>query len=169
METTRWGIRRRRKGLTTAIPAGSLFLAAMSHMAIYQNYMDFTNDIGMHLFTYGQRDRMRTLFAPGGVRNPLLSSKVPVALADSSDGMGQPAVGITTFPNPAMSGVTVNLADPSSIGGLLEVYDQMGRQVSTLRITSTQLQMDVSSWSAGMYYIRVILGGKAVAGKLIKI
>jgi hypothetical protein len=136
---------------------------------LYQDYMDFTNDIGMHLFTYGQRDRMRTLFVAGGYRYPLLSSNVPVALADSTWGGDQPAIAITTFPNPAVSGVTVSLADPSSIGGLLGVYDQLGRQVLTMRITSMQLQLDVSSWSAGMYFIRVSEGGKAVSAKLIKI
>jgi hypothetical protein len=123
----------------------------------------------MHLFTYGQRDRMRTLFVAGGYRYPLLSSNVPVALADSTWGGDQPAIAITTFPNPAVSGVTVSLADPSSIGGLLGVYDQLGRQVLTMRITSMQLQLDVSSWSAGMYFIRVSEGGKAVSAKLIKI
>ncbi|HXB35762.1 MAG TPA: M43 family zinc metalloprotease [Puia sp.] len=136
---------------------------------LYQDYMDFTNDIGMHLFTYGQRARMRTLFVEGGFRYPLLSSNVPVALADSTWGGDQPAISITTFPNPAVSGVTVNLADPSSVGGLLEVYDQVGRQVLTMRVTSMQLQLDVSSWSAGMYFIRVSEGGKAVSAKLMKI
>jgi hypothetical protein len=131
--------------------------------------MDFTNDIGMHLFTYGQRDRMRALFVSGGFRYPLLSSNVPVAVTDLTEGGDHPGIGITTFPNPAVSGVTVTLADPSSVGGLLEVYDQLGRQVLTMRITSTQLQLDVSSWSAGMYFIRASEGGKAVVGKLIKI
>src|ERR1700761_8268291 len=41
---------------------------------MYQNYMDFTDDLGMHMFTYGQRDRMRVLFNSGGFRNAILSS-----------------------------------------------------------------------------------------------
>ncbi|HLX66185.1 MAG TPA: zinc-dependent metalloprotease [Puia sp.] len=136
---------------------------------LYEDYMDFTNDIGTHLFTYGQRDRMRALFVSGGFRYPLLSSNIPVAVTDLTEGGDQRAISISTFPNPAVSGVTVILADPSSVGGLLEVYDQLGRQVLTMRITSTQLQLDVSSWSAGMYFVRVGEGGKSVVGKLIKI
>jgi hypothetical protein len=137
---------------------------------LYMDYMDFTNDIGMHLFTYGQRDRMRTLFAPGGFRNPLLSTTVPIAVTDSTAVLREGAPGgITLFPNPAVSSVTINLADPSSMGGLLEVYDQVGRQVLTMRITSTQLLLDVSSWSAGMYFIRVSGAGKPIAGKLLKV
>jgi hypothetical protein len=136
---------------------------------LYMDYMDFTNDIGMRLFTYGQRDRMRTLFAPGGFRYPLLSSTVPVAVTDSAAASAEaPAGAIAIFPNPAVSGATIQLTDPSYVGGLLEVYDQFGRQVLTMRITSMQLRLDVSSWSAGMYFIRMNGGGKAVAGKLLK-
>jgi hypothetical protein len=39
-----------------------------------QNYMDYSDDGCMNLFTQGQKDWMRALFAPGGARESLLSS-----------------------------------------------------------------------------------------------
>jgi hypothetical protein len=42
---------------------------------MYMNYMDLTSDACMNLFTQGQKARMRALFAPGGQRYALLSSK----------------------------------------------------------------------------------------------
>ncbi|MCB0598047.1 MAG: zinc metalloprotease, partial [Phaeodactylibacter sp.] len=39
-----------------------------------QNYMDYSEDICMNLFTQGQKTRMRALFEPGGFRASLLSS-----------------------------------------------------------------------------------------------
>jgi hypothetical protein len=135
---------------------------------LYQDYMDFTNDIGMHLFTYGQRDRMRALFVAGGFRYPLLSSNVPVAVTDSAVN-DDARDGITTFPNPAMGEVTVQLADPSSMGGLLQVYDQMGRKVEEIRITSSEMQLNVSGLAAGVYFIRVSGGKVPMAGKLVKV
>ncbi len=39
-----------------------------------QNYMDYSDDSCMNLFTQGQKTRMRALFAPGGFRASLLSS-----------------------------------------------------------------------------------------------
>jgi hypothetical protein len=113
---------------------------------------------------------MRSLFVQGGFRYPVLSSTVPVAETDSvASATASAAGGISAFPNPAVSGVTIKLADPSSVGGLLEVYDQLGRRVLTMRITSTELQLDVTSWSVGIYFIRVGGGKNGETAKLVKI
>ncbi len=42
--------------------------------AMVQNYMDYSDDACMNLFTQGQSDRMNALFAPGGARASLVSS-----------------------------------------------------------------------------------------------
>jgi hypothetical protein len=136
---------------------------------LYMDYMDFTDDIGMHLFTYGQRDRMRSLFVPGGFRYPILSSTVPVAVDSVVSVVGDEGGGITAFPNPAVTGVTVKLTDPAYLGGLLEVYDQLGRKMAEVRITSLVLQLDVSAWTGGVYFIRVGGGKNGETAKLVKI
>ncbi len=46
-----------------------------------QNYMDYSDDSCMNLFTQGQKDRMRAVLEPGGVRRSL-------ALSDKCDGGG---------------------------------------------------------------------------------
>ena len=141
---------------------------------MYMNYMDFTDDIGMHLFTHGQRDRMRTLFAPGGFRYSLLSSPAAVAPASSvaqstSQGMGI-SFGPSVYPNPASGVVTVNLNGSIPVGGLLDVYNQTGQLVKSIRVTQTILTLDVSGLAGGVYFIRPENGALGEAPiKLVKL
>jgi Pregnancy-associated plasma protein-A/Secretion system C-terminal sorting domain len=125
---------------------------------MYMNYMDFTDDIGMHMFTYGQRDRMRALFAPGGYRYPLLTS--PAATAPT----GEPAEVLSrsgnfpaadVFPNPASSYVSINLKDPAQVGSLLSVYTLTGQVIMAERITQSSFQLNVSGLAAGLYFIHL--------------
>ena len=41
---------------------------------MFMNYMDYTDDACMNIFSTGQKNRMRASLAPGGFRNSLLSS-----------------------------------------------------------------------------------------------
>jgi hypothetical protein len=129
---------------------------------MYMNYMDFTDDVGMHMFTNGQRDRMMALFAAGGPRYPLLSS--PAATAPPGEPAVTPAsptIGAASlYPNPASSYVSINLTDASQIGALLEVYNQMGQIVMATRITQTNFQLNIGGLAGGLYFIR--LGNNAI-------
>ena len=48
--------------------------AACGTTDMVQNYMDYSDDACMNLFTQGQSDRMNALFAPGGARASLVNS-----------------------------------------------------------------------------------------------
>jgi hypothetical protein len=138
------------------------------------DYMDFTDDIGMHLFTYGQRNRMRTLFAEGGARSALLASNalsgspIPGGLTTTGPSSGindGPALRI--YPNPAVNLVSVNISDGACVGSLLEVYDQVGQRLMTTRITGPSFQLNVAGLPRGLYYIRVNGSGMKSA-RLVK-
>jgi hypothetical protein len=136
---------------------------------LYMDFMDFTDDIGMHLFTNGQRDRMRSLFLPGGFRAPLLTANIPVAVEDSAPKVVAAAEVLTAWPNPAVNQVTVGLSDPGCIGGLLEVYDQLGRKVVVVRVTALSQTIDVSGWTSGVFFVRLVGGTKSGVIKIMKI
>ncbi len=143
---------------------------------LYMDYMDFTDDIGMHMFTYGQRDRMHTLFDQGGFRYPLLSTNALIAssLIISKDSLlaaaeGIVPQGINVYPNPATSNVSVTLNDGACTGSLLDVYNQVGQKVMTTRITSLSLNLDVSSLAKGLYFIRVNDGKPHDIARMMKL
>jgi hypothetical protein len=160
------------QGPTYGDPSGIILSCGNTKYGnLYMDYMDFTDDAGMHLFTYGQRDRMRTLFAPGGFRYALLSSNVPVA-ADSAAGTtvtNEAGAGMTIYPNPAVSLVTVQLTNPDCLGGVLVLYNQLGQRVMTMRVTALTVQLDLSTLTKGIYFVRVSDGKNGETGKLVRI
>ncbi|HTI92022.1 MAG TPA: M43 family zinc metalloprotease [Puia sp.] len=138
---------------------------------LYMDYMDFTDDLGMHLFTYGQRDRMRSLFAEGGFRQPLLNSATgAVSTGSIGGGVTVPGtgevVGVDLHPNPAMSTLSVNLQGMARIGGMLEVYNQVGMKVMAVRITALSFSLNLSRLTGGVYFVRTEGGGSSRFVKL---
>lgn len=67
-------------------PAGRVSCGSVD---MYQNYMDYSNDVCMNLFTQGQKNRMRAVLAAGGFRRSLaLSDKCGGATAPTcTDGI----------------------------------------------------------------------------------
>ena len=124
---------------------------------LYMDYMDFTDDAGMHLFTYGQRDRMRALFAPGGFRYALLSSTglAPGTVVGPLPSVPSGSASIRLQPNPVIGPVWIISADASNTGAVLDIFNMMGQKVMTSRITGITFQLDISSLPKGIYFIHV--------------
>ncbi|MGH2552498.1 MAG: M43 family zinc metalloprotease [Chitinophagaceae bacterium] len=124
---------------------------------MYMNYMDFTYDACLNLFTNGQKIRMSSLFAPGGFRNPMLSSK----------GLSQPLIfeipepesdpqwlHPQLYPNPAASIIKLDVAyDSRWVGNLVRVLNLQGQTVLQKQINSKILQIDINNLQAGIYFL----------------
>ncbi|MGZ3881801.1 MAG: M43 family zinc metalloprotease, partial [Flavisolibacter sp.] len=136
---------------------------------MYMNYMDFTNDACMNLFTTGQKERMLVLFKDGGPRNLLLSST----------GLNKPWVtdsplpSATTFklyPNPTKGELVLDFQyDSDWIGSTVSIVNLNGMTISKFLVTSKVQQVDVSKLPAGMYFIKAEKGSQKLRDKFIKL
>jgi len=155
---------------TTGCP--STFISTCNNGSLgdmYMNYMDFTNDACMNLFTEGQKQRMLALFKSGGPRNLLLSST----------GLNKPWVtespvpAATTFklyPNPTKGEIVVDFQyNPDWIGKTVSVVNINGAVISKFTITSRIQQVDVSSLAPGMYFIQGENGSQKLRNKFIRL
>jgi hypothetical protein len=140
---------------------------------MYMNFMDFTDDVCMNMFTIGQRKRARTIFETGGPRNSILYSKglnvsmiETAALPDFYPKWYYAQV----YPNPAVTSIKVYFDyDGRWIGKKLQILDMSGRVVLNKTIGSKIETIDVSRLNAGVYFIRAEKDGEKLSTKFIKL
>lgn len=175
-------------GFTSGCP--TYFLSSCNNGTqgdMYMNYMDFTNDACMNLFTHGQKTKMRSLFAAGGSRRKILTSKgldaptveeapVVAAPAPIDTVATKPATPetrvdvakVALYPNPAADWITVTLPDASWIGKELQVVGMNGGVAKKVIITSLQQKVALNGLATGMYFIQGFANGNRITEKFIK-
>jgi len=146
------------QGANRGCNTGEKFSCGTSaHGDMYMNFMDFSDDACMYMFTKGQRQRMRTLFEAGGPRNSLLYSP-----ALSGEGLKLPlppeeqtGFEIQLYPNPASSSIMVQLDGNNSLGKKMYICNHLGQIIKMLVVTAKLQQIDISALHAGLYFIQL--------------
>ncbi len=143
--------------------------AANPHGDMFMNFMDFTNDASMMMFTQGQVKRMRSLFDAGGMRKSILSSKAlgepyvvaPPTAASNNVVVSVPAQGVAApsaklFPNPATDRITISSEHERSItGSTFSIHSADGRVVQSGLVSSNNFSLNISSFRRGIYFVRI--------------
>jgi hypothetical protein len=136
---------------------------------MYMNYMDFTNDACMNLFTLGQKQRMLTLFNNGGPRHLLLTS-TGLDKPWVTESPVVPAAKFNLYPNPTKGTIVLDFQyNPDWIGKTVSVVTINGAVISKFTITSKIQQVDVSSLAPGMYFIQGENGSQKLRDKFIRL
>ncbi|HYM92851.1 MAG TPA: T9SS type A sorting domain-containing protein [Chitinophagaceae bacterium] len=141
---------------------------------MYMNYMDFTNDACMNLFTEGQKERMRALFDSGGVRSSILYSTglntaliFEASLPDNPPQWLHPQV----YPNPANNVLNLDVAyDTRWIGKIMTISNLQGQTVMQFVINSKLQKIDISKLQSGMYFLSAKKeDGPSIKEKFVKL
>jgi hypothetical protein len=139
---------------------------------MYMNYMDFTDDACMNMFTNGQKERARILFEQGGPRQDILNSKGltnssldPAALPDFYPRWMEARL----YPNPAYNIITINVEyDDRWLGEELQVIDANGRVMIRKIIHAKKQELDISRLLPGIYFIRASKEDNRIQSKFVK-
>ncbi len=125
---------------------------------MYMNYMDFTNDACINMFTQGQKARMRALFQQGGPRYSLLTSTglarplfSTIPLPEEQDPKWLKPV---LYPNPASTELMLDLNyDNRWIGKTIFISNLQGQNVMNVVITSKNQRINLNNIQAGVYFL----------------
>lgn len=138
---------------------------------MYMNYMDYTNDACMNLFTNGQKQRMLALFNANGPRYSLLSSKglnqawiaeAPVEAPLKSS--------FTFYPNPTNGEMILDFEyNASWIGKTISIVNINGVVVSKIQVSSKSQKLNLSQLHPGMYFIQGENDDQKIREKFIKL
>lgn len=144
-----------------------------SYGDMFMDYMDFTDDACMNMFTQGQKNEMRSMFALGGSRNSFLNSFV----CDSSLAQGGPLpedsttgnADISVYPNPFSNQVTISYKNAAGITGkTVKIYDVTGKLFFIQILTSQNTSITLNRIPYGIYFLKIEGDNKSEVFKLIK-
>lgn len=124
-----------------------------------ENYMDYSADACMNLFTQCQADKMRSAIAR--YRGTLVSADNLVAtncqsIADTLDAVGD----LLVFPVPATDNLEVFPISANGIPAAYRVFDPAGRLMVSGTVSNTRapFNIDLTTFSNGIYVLEVTAG-----------
>jgi hypothetical protein len=136
---------------------------------MYMNYMDYTSDACMNLFTIGQRNRMRTLFFTGGPRYSLLFSKgIGQAWNFTLPQEIQKPVEVLLYPNPVKHDLFINLGEDWK-NKELRITDISGNILMYFQFVSQKQIINLSRLKPGMYILCGELNGAMIREKFVRL
>lgn len=145
---------------------------------MFMNFMDFSDDACMNMFTIGQQQKMRSLFATGNARNSFLTSFAcdstliqagPIGGNTDTPQVAAKADVYKVFPNPA--GATLNVTytpGAEMVNKTVRVFSAVGVNVITTQLTKANTSINVSQLAPGIYVVIIGEGSNKFITKIVK-
>jgi hypothetical protein len=132
---------------------------------MWQNYMDYTDDAGMCLFTAGQVQRMQATL--NGPRDSIRFSPAVWPAAVRQIDLNR---AVSVYPSPSTGTVYLKFNGISGKTGI-RVFDISGNQVygQVLESSDTAASVDLSGFSGGIYFFEIKCENSQVYRKIVLI
>lgn len=143
---------------------------------MFMNFMDFTNDACMNMFTHGQKQKMRGAFALGNPRNSFLNSfacdstlATGGPLPNDTMPVAKPQGGIQLYPNPVQSVLNILPVNEYQLAGkTCSVYSLQGKLLIQQKMTANNEKINMSALSSGLYILKIGDGAEKMTFKVVK-
>jgi hypothetical protein len=131
-----------------------------------QNYMDYSHDSCMNVFTNGQKARMYSFLYTDSLRLGLFTSNAgcnPLGIAQQAtfDQF------FNVYPNPADGIVNVSYFGQWSSDMNVDILDITGKTIGTVNVTAYSYQIDMSNYAAGTYTLLFRGEGGTAAKRIV--
>lgn len=132
-----------------------------------ENYMDYTNDTCMNIFTQDQKERMLAVLQNSPRRASLVTSTVcQTQLANPTFNLFQ---SINLYPNPASDFVAISVPSGLELPDMFTVYNSLGQVLASKKVTATNdLTIATSGYSNGIYFVKISKGNESKTLRFIK-
>lgn len=138
-------------GPTRGCPSGVIATCSSGAAGnMYMNFMDFTNDDCVNMFTAGQVNKMHELFQTGGAREALLYSNKAANSTEENNSALDLAVDV--YPNPAVEELNIKSI---YLGKSLRIYNHLGQLCKQITINKTVEKLNVRELRPGLYFISI--------------
>ncbi len=126
---------------------------------LFMDFMDFTDDACMQMFTQGQKQRIWAIFAEGGPRSSILTSNALgspwIDSLQASPSVASTPNGIFVYPNPA--NMQLRIRDESELSGSsYMIYNSTGRLVLSGICNSHTPTINIGKLAPGIYFLKLI-------------
>ena len=135
---------------------------------MFMNYMDYTDDACMNLFTVGQGGRMQGSI--NSLRASLLNSKGCTPAVVGIEPLSSYSL-FDLYPNPVSDKLNLNIQFTEHINFEIEMINMLGESVAEYKYKNTiggEYELDLSNQPKGIYFARILVEGKVYSRKIIK-